>query len=262
MITLSINDTVSEFTKWARFIAEDQIPFATALAMTRTAQDVRNAEKAAMPAQLDRPTRFTLNSLYVRGATKQRLKAEVWLKDTGDTAARQYLRSQIHGGTRPMKRFERALQGAGLMPQGWVAVPGKRVPLDAFGNVPGKFVVQLLSYLSAFSEQGYSANMTDKRKAKLADRKLSARGFVQIGGVMYFVSHGPGERNGRRQHLPRGIWAKSGTHGVDVWPVFLFVPAARYRGRFTFYETAQATIDRRFPQHWRQAWAEALRSRR
>jgi hypothetical protein len=59
-----------------------QMPFAVALALTRTAQDVKRAEQAEMRGVFDRPTPFTLNSLFTKPATKQSLEARVWVKDT------------------------------------------------------------------------------------------------------------------------------------------------------------------------------------
>lgn len=258
MLELSVSDDFAKLTQWAKHIAEDQIPFATAVALTRTAKDAEKAEQRQMPSELDRPTRFSLNALFTKPATKRELKAHVWLKDTGDASVREYLRKQIEGGDRGAKRFERALQRVGLLPQGWVAVPGEAAPLDAYGNVPGRFIVQLLSYLNAFSEQGHKANMTDKRRSKLAQRVRSERGFVRINGVVYFVSLGVGPT----KHLARGIWAKTGTHGADIKPVFLFVSRAKYERRLTFYETVHATVRVRFVANWRQAWREAMATRR
>jgi hypothetical protein len=269
MIHISITHDLENVVGWARQIAEDQIPFAMAATLTRTAQDVRAAEYEAMQSQLDRPTRFTLNSLFVKPARKNNLEAVVWLKDTGDTAARQYLSTQITGGRRTPKRFEAALQRVGLMPQGWVAVAARDSERDEFGNLPGKFIVQLLSYLNAFSEQGYRSNMKDKRRSKLAAATRTESGYLRINGVQYFVSKGRGEftgrgawMHGRQQHLAAGIWAKTGTHGSDIKPVLLFVPAARYRSRFTFAETAESVINARLLSNWYRSWSEAMRSMR
>lgn len=269
MLTLSVTHDLGRAVGWAKEIAEDQIPFALAHTLTLTGQDVKLAVTEELRFKLDRPTRWTLNAVFLRRATKARLEAVVWLKDTGDTAARAYLQTQIEGGHRLGKRFEKALQRVGLMPNGFVAVPGSGAQLDAHGNVPGKFIVQLLSYLSAFSEQGYSANMTDKRKKRLADVVRSESGNLRINGVQYFVSRGKGEwqgarswKQGKHQHLPAGIWAKTGTHGSDVKPVFLFVPAARYRSRVDFVGVAERTVNERLMPNWRTAWRGALLSMR
>jgi len=268
-MNITCTHDLQQLVGWARWVAADQVPFALAKALTRTAKEVEAAERKGMPEDLHAPTRFTLNANFVRPATKRKLEAQVLLKDTGDAAARQYLKTQIEGGTRGQKRFERALQAKGLMPKGFVAVPGAAAPRDEAGNVPRQFIVQLLSYLQAFSEQGYSANMTAKKKAKLADKRRGESGFMRINGVAYFVSHGKGTRfgkgswaHGRRQHLAPGIWAKTGTHGAEVKPVFLFVASASYAPRFQFVERATEVINQRLVPNWRAAWHEALATRR
>ena len=62
-------------------IERRQLPFATSLALTRTALMVKAAEVEEMKRVFDAPTRFTLNSLFVRPAKKSRLEAVVWVKD-------------------------------------------------------------------------------------------------------------------------------------------------------------------------------------
>lgn len=269
MINLSVTHDLGKAIRWANEIAEDQVPFALAHCLTLTGLDVKRAETEELAEKLDRPTRWTMNAVFLRRATPARLEAVVWLKDSGDTASRAYLQTQVEGGQRVAKRFEKALQRVGLMPNGYVAVPGAAAPLDAHGNVPGKFIVQILSYLSAFSEVGYKANMSDKRKKRLADVGRNESGSTRINGVQYFVSRGQGEwrgarswSRGKQQHLPAGIWAKTGTHGVDIKPVFLFVPAARYRRRVDFHGVAGRVQADRLMINWHKAWRGALLSMR
>jgi hypothetical protein len=267
MLVINIKHDIERSVAWCDEAQKRHIPFATVLTLTRTGQDVLQAEKKAISTEFDRPTRWTLNAPRLYSATLNKsktsyMKAEVEMRDqVGGYAG--YLHPQIHGGTRQLKSFEKALQRIGLMPQGWVAVPGTRQQRDVYGNVPGNFIVQLLSYFSAFGEQGYRANMTDKRRTKLAKRGKTEQGHLTINGVEYFISHGKGNRfgrrswiNGRDQHLPAGIWARRGTHGSDTWAVFLFVPRARYKPRLHFFQTAERTTSERFDINWRAAWAQ------
>lgn len=269
MIQVSVKDNLDKVSRQLDDLARRQLPFATARALTRTALEVRDAEKREMGRVFDRPTRWTMNSLYVKPATKQSLSARVWLKDSAHkgTPADKYLAPEITGGSRAVKRFERAFQAAGIMPKGTVAVPGPGARLDASGNVARGQIVQLLAYFKAFSEQGYKANMDDAGRAKLAKRSGagSRSGYATIGGVEYFVSRGRGHwqgrgswRHGRSQHLPAGIWARRGIHGSDIVPVMLFVRSATYRKRFPFFEVAHQTINRRFNALFGQSIAQAI----
>ncbi|MDT8998360.1 hypothetical protein RQP53_03610 [Paucibacter sp. APW11] len=235
----------------------------------------REAEQKEMRAVFDRVTPYITGSVWVGAANSSKPFATLYLQSLGGKGVdpNSVLRAEIDGGKRRPKRFERALQRIGVLPPGWVAVPGAKAPRDGFGGVPGPFIVQLLSYLQAFGEQGYRANMTQKRKDQLSGRgrwingrfvpvsQIKAKGLqrqgalaVRKGGAEYFVSHGKGNRssarfrNGREQHLPAGIWRRSGLHGSIVEPMFLFVPAATYRPRYDFYGVADRTVRAELPR--------------
>ncbi len=249
--------------------ARRQLPFATAKALTRTAYDIRAETLREMGAKFDRPTPYTLRSMQVEIATKGYPVATVGLRiDTPGkgTPWNKALAHQFTGGGRAWKRFEQALFRAGVLPKGMAAVPGGGAPLDAYGNLQRGLITQLLAYFSAFGEQGYRANMTDRRRAKLANQGLSAQGFKRINGVVYFISRGKGWQlgarrgwvNGREQHLPPGIWAKTGTHGADLKPVILFVRRPVYQPRIDLRRIGARVIGQRFERHLREALAGAM----
>ena len=147
----------------------------------------------------------------------------------------------------------------GVLPPGWGIVPaaGAKPHMDAFGNVRGSFLVQLLSYLQAFGEQGYRANMTDKRRANLAGKR-----GAKITGVEYFISRGPGMWYGRQQRLPAGIWSRTGTHGSDIKPVFMFVNAGSYRKLIDMERIARSIVAKVWDVEFTAAMAEAMRTAR
>lgn len=256
MITVTTNAGIVA-QQW-RGAAEQQIRRASVIAVTRTAVQVKADVRATLPKVFDRPTPWTLGSLYVAPATFGQAvpEARVWIKDEGGgkgVAPTKYLLPEIAGGTRGFKRSEVALQRAGFLRAGEQIVPAAGAALDAYGNVSRGLIVQLLSYFRAFGEQGYRANMTDRRRGRLARRGRSAEGFVRIGGVEYFISRGPGLWYGRVQHLPAGIWARRGIHGSDVQPVLLFVRRAGYRPRLDFFGIAERVVHRRLPAEFARA---------
>ena len=232
--------------------APDQIRFATAFALTQTAKDVKAAEEHEMRDVFDRPTRYTLSSVFLKSATKTNLEAVVWLKDFAAkaTPATEFLMAQIAGGTRRMKRFEKALQTVGAMPQGYVAVPGAAAKMDANGNMNRGQIAQILSYFQAFPEAGYKANMTDKRRQQLA------KGTHTQAGFSYFV----GQPGGR---LPLGIWQRvKAATSTKVQPVVIFVDGASYEAIFDFKYVAEMTVDRNFNRHFKKAYDLAMQTRR
>ena len=239
-------------------LAKKQVPYAAAKALTKTAQDVKEAEVKQLSASLDRPTPYTLGSMYVKSATKSDLTAMVYFKDKwsagkGNPAA-NWMHPQVIGGQRNTKRFEVALQRIGVLPKGLYIAPGSACPLDAYGNIPSGLIIQILSYFRAFGEQGYRANITDKRKAALA-KGSKRKGTL---GYEYFVSYGKGTWSGR-QHLPAGIYKRIGfAQGSAIKPIMMFVSSPAYHKRFPFFDLAQKVINQRLMPNFNEAMREAL----
>ncbi|QDQ26715.1 hypothetical protein FNU76_10255 [Chitinimonas arctica] len=225
MIVISINTS-----GFATALAEhkQKAVRCTAIALTRTAGHAQRQVQATMPRVFDRPTPYTLRGMRVKPARANLLQAEVTFKDDTfkGTPAEKYLGPEVFGGARRLKRFERALQAKGLMPAGMVAVPGEAMQLDSFGNMRGSEIVKLLSQLQAFGEQGYRANATDGRLAKLKQGTRTRQGFELI-----VVK--PGQKPARGgKALPAGIWRRTYTaFGTSLQPLVLFVRSATYQRR-------------------------------
>lgn len=210
---------------------------AYAKAINDTASEVRRKMQAEMAAVFDRPTPYILRSVRFKSATPDLLETNVQPTYYGGKGVdpQKILATEAEGGSRKDKRSEAALRRVGILPGGYqTTIPSDPYPgsADAFGNLKGGFLVQLIAYFQAFGEQGYKANATDKRK------KAIQKGTTKTAGRRYFVSYG-NLRGGKTGHLAPGIWAASGTHSVDVRPVLLFVKAGRYKVRLDLKSVAQ-----------------------
>jgi hypothetical protein len=93
-IGISVSADLRSLTRALNDLEKKQLPFATANALTALAKRVQEAEKAAMPKVFDRPTPFTVNSIGVKAALKNRLEALVFVKDI----AASYLMPYEFGG--------------------------------------------------------------------------------------------------------------------------------------------------------------------
>lgn len=225
---------------------------AIATALTRTAMQVREQVRAKMSSVFDRPTPYTLNSLFVRTATADKLQASVWVKDDsattkGGTAATKYLLPQIDGGQRRAKRFERALQMAGALPQGWCVVPGPGAKLDSYGNVSNGQIIQILSQLRITLTAGHTRNMPlptkgNERKVINAQRKAGGR---------YFVIK-PGTKGAKP-----GIYRREFI-GNNITPIAMFVRAPSYAARFDFDAIAAGIANERLQPNLDSAIAESV----
>lgn len=242
-----------------------QVRFATSQALNETAFAARLNVQAEMRSVFDRPTPWIQKTIFVKPAKPAQLEAQIYPEYLGGKSVEpsKVLWAEVFGGDRRAKRSERALRRIGVLPPGMVIVPGKGAPLDAYGNIPGSFLVRLLAYFEAFGEQGYSSNMNDKGRARLAKVKRS-NGALKVRGVQYFVSYGKGTRmtravnaqgqlsrpDGQAQHLPAGIWSRTGTHGSGIKPILMFVRAPRYSVRLRIRDVVEATVQRELPQRY------------
>jgi len=214
-------------------------------AINDTAFQVRREMTRELGGVFDRVTPFIARSPKVIMATPDKLSASILptldsrnLPSTGGKVGvdpQHVLQAQQFGGRRADKRSEVALRRAGILPVGYqTSIPREPYPGsdDGRGNLRGAFLAQLISYLQASSEQGYRANMTQRRRDRLADRtrvsSLETRKTSRvIRGVVYFVSFGR-LRGGTAGHLAPGVWAKTGTHGAQIKPVLMFVRQGSY----------------------------------
>lgn len=220
---------------------EKQVRMATATAMTRTALKVRDDLKNEMSRVFDRPTPFTMNSVKITPATKKTLEAKVWFKDPPRLSDRiHYLEPQVYGGGRPIKRFERWLQQAGLMPQGWFAVPGPAARRDLYGNMSRRQIVQILSGLRAMpnpdANRPYRYGLTRGSRAR---KKLPDFMLVAPGGK-----------------AKPGVWQRSAKGTFQQ--VLVFVPNVTYRRLFRFFEVSKSTINREMQRQFDKALPETL----
>jgi hypothetical protein len=235
-------------------LAGGELRKAYALALNDTGFMVRGKQVAALKGAFDRVTPFVGRSPKVFKATPDKLAVSIAPTLHTDRSAfvrggkvgvdpQDVLQAQEFGGRRRDKRSEVILRRAGILPSGMqTAIPKTPYPGsdDGRGNLRGPFLVQLISYLQAFGEQGYRANMTDKRRARLRNQQgigsiAAKKVYKTTLGRRYFVSYG----RVRSQHLPPGIWAASGTHDVDVKPVVMFVRSGTYRPRIDMDRVAR-----------------------
>lgn len=228
-----------------RELEKKHIPFVMARTATLLAQRVKKGTITVMQKRLDRPTPTTLNSLFVKMATKARA-AEVYFKDSWASGipADTYLQQAVSGGLRPHKRFEKSLIARGIMRSGQYAVPTTAF-MNQYGNVSRGTMLKILSGLGAAeSTQGYQANASGSARSR---RKGNAHRFFS------------GDVDGTE-----GVWErKSMAMGDAVRPVFIFSDSApKYRTIFPFFKIGQNIVNANYQADAATAWAEAMASAR
>jgi len=236
-----------------------QIEIATQRAIINTAKAVIKEEQDEMGRVFKMPTRFTLNALTTT-FDKKNMSAHVKVKDGYWSRADNYLNTQMVGGQRKNKAFERALQSSGILPTGWLAVPGKAASCDAFGNMAVGQIRQILSWFDAAERwSGSTQNMGQKGRDKRRKGTKTKRGFEYFAVYPGFRLGRGSWRDGRFNNLTPGIYKRTAFgFGKAIQPVMIFVKTAAYAPRFKFYEVANHVVDSVYQTEFVSAIAREL----
>lgn len=193
--------------------------------------DVKPDIQKEMKQVFDNPTPYTLNSVYTR-LNPTDMSVDIGLKEWGGKggSAGNYLKPQIYGGTRPMKRSETYLQS--------YYVPGRGVRLNAYGNIPGSTITQILSALKAFPEVGYMANVT----ARSRGRNKRIRNF--------FIARED------QKNLKPGVYERMANGSIK--PVLIFIGSPSYQVRLRLFDVIQDSVNkniqRRFDENFNKVF--------
>lgn len=220
-----------------------QMPFIKSLAVNRTLKIIKEGTIQVMKQRFDRPTKYTLDSLRIIASSKKQVDPEgkVYFKDdeSKGTPAVNYLSPGFYGGPRRHKRFEKALIAKGLMTADMYAMPGAGARLDAHGNMRRSQIVQILSALRAFGEQGY-----------LANRSASKRSQKKVANSNYFVLAGDSA----------GVYKRE-KQGPPT-PIMSFGKAPRYRVTIPFEKIAENMAKKHLPEQFNKAFDDAMKTSR
>jgi hypothetical protein len=194
--------------------------------------DVKKDIVDEMQKVFDRPTPYTLNSVYTR-LNSTDMSVDIGLKEWGGkgTAAAEYLKPQVFGGSRPMKRSERYL--------GSYYVPGKGARLNQYGNMSGAQITQILSALKLFPEVGYMANVT----------ALSRRRNKRIRN--FFIIRNPGS------NLHPGVYEKMANGSIKC--VLIFIGSPSYSIRLKWFEVIRDSVNRNIQRRFNENFDRVFR---
>jgi hypothetical protein len=220
--------------KAQRFLDElgKQLPFATALALTKTAAIVKDDLVSNMESTFGSAVAFTLKGIYTKRATKQNLTASVGTK----AQQSMWLVPEIRGGTRP-GGIEVFLRPLNMPPPGYYALPASGAPLTGNAKISIPKLRQIVSIILASGQSTVSAVRSKRQSKKVQYFALAQK----MGG------------------LQPGIW---GRRGRAVFPIIIFVRKPRYRKKFDFYGVGTASAEAAFPNQFNMAAAAAVATAR
>mgnify|MGYP003385304303 CR=1 FL=1 len=220
---ISVKVDISGLERRAQMLHSEQVPFATAAALTRTAQDAANELNTVMPRYIDRPTPFTQKAFTQSRATKRDLRAVVFVKDI----QAKYLRYQILGGNRAPDKIANKLPST--------------INLNEFGNIPRGEIAKLIALAKA-----------GKRLTKARGKKLGVSSKLDL----FYGDPGNGMPPGIYKRVAQGD-----RHTLIPLVVFLKKPA-HYKPIFPMRAIVQQVVDQKFAINFRTAFAAAIKTAR
>ena len=220
---ISVKVDTARFERRLQAIAAEQVPFATALALTNTARDCSKALTEELPKYLDNPTPFTLRAFAIQRAEKATLRARVFAKD----AQGRYLKWQIDGGDRaPTRKLQR--------------LPAE-IALNGHGNLPAGEIKRLIALAKA-----------GKRVSKARGARVGVSSKVDL----FYGDPGGGRPVGIYKRIVKG------DQEFLVPLVIMPQGPVKYRPRFPAEQVVRDTAGRVFPEHFRAAMRRAVSTAR
>ena len=244
MITIKVDLDTKGLEQFRQF-SDRRVKAAIATTLTRTAREVQKDWGKQLSGKLEKPTALTMRSVNMEQATAQSLVATVAVVDriaNDGIPPAEYLGTQERGGTRDLKKFERAMVSKGAMLADQRAVPARGARLDGFGNVSRGQIVEVLNQIvgAAQLSPGYRKVISRKAEKRAASAKRAGKTYVafpkQVGAV------------------PPGVyWQQKRA----LEPIFYFVNRAMYGRKLDLIKGSRDTVAKVLQAQWDRALRES-----
>ena len=218
---------------------------AAATGLTRTAKRLAVEWQKEIDAKIDQPMAFTKKATRIEAAKADNLTAKVALKDVsrGGMSQAEYLQQHELGGSRLVKKFERALIASGAMPQGYITVPGKGVDRNGYGNVSRGTITAVISQLGQDFSPGYQRTIS-------RDAARRARSQARH-GKRYLVMPVDNQSG-----VNPGIYVRGADRMLRM--VFAFKRVVQYSRKLTLQSSAADKVQAIAAQEFDRAIGESL----
>lgn len=256
MLNITNTGSIAQMIRDVRGIPTRVIPYAASTALTRTAQ---RAAKEDLPAEMrrvfDRPTPYTLNSLFVKPSTTQTLSARVMVKDrtsSNGTVAEDFILPSVEGGGRKEKRFERSLRYSGILAPGWRATLGQGAKLDGFGNMQRGEMQRILTAVGGSFDRA-------QNKTKSAKSLKNAKNAPYFAITPFTSTFRGGQHVTLAARMQPGIYRREGKRSIK--PALIFTnKQPQYRPRLDFTGVVERVAEKYFRDEFSKA-VDALMKR-
>lgn len=228
MPAIDIRTDLSGFHRSLVALRAEQVPFATALTLTRLAKGAAANESAAIASTFDTPTPFTQRAVRTESATKQRPVALVAIKDV----QAGYLAPYVRGGARSLGGKKGML------------VP-REVAVNRYGNLTRSKLAQL------------------KARPDVFIGTVKFKSGARVSGVWQRGATKRGERyKGGGEYGTRGKHSVIGGNRTTLKLLIQFEDTTPVPKRLPFEEVVRRHVHRHADATFRAAIKEAVSSRR
>ncbi len=224
-IKVDISGALASLTRFR----QDQIPFATAKALTNTAQAARDAVRAKLPSQFRLRNDWTERGVTAEMATKTRPVAFVVFD-------RWYMYWQEVGRVRIARR-------------NYIAVP---LDPQLRQRIPSNMRPRVL--LAQADLQGMVSGLKSQGRIRAITRTYNTGFLIKSGGKLY-VAIRTGTATARKRML-------RGQHDPNVRILYVLVPSTRVPKRLHMFESVQGVANARFKEFFYESLAYATRTAR
>lgn len=252
---MKMNETDKIFSRIQR-----KVEFVGMVALNRTVANLAIFRFPNLVQEVfDRPTPFISRGFKYTKATRENLTATVYADDYIGPDPQSTLMAQVFGGARKPKRFELALRAKGILPQDQFVVPGKDARIDVYGNMSGAQIVQILSALSAFKDDGvgFIANKSRRKGARVNSNTNNMFVINSVGRKSADFLNEHNEIINRVQGLPMGIYQRVGKYGIKQLMKFIKQPT--YTRRFNFFEDGHRLAEQVFGYEFNKAFNQYVK---
>lgn len=228
-----------------------QVDYAASRALNSMAFKVNAEIKTQMQARFKGgATPYTLRAFKVEKATKHNLVASVSLREDapeGGTSYTKALRHLFTGGTRQWKKLEGWLRGRGLLPAGYMIVPGSKIALDSRGNIRR---TQLNEMLGVIGSNIRNLRVAYKRHAGSSKKSKDIGFFVIMPGA--------------KSHLHPGIWRRieHGDYSTVVQPYIMYVKPGSWGQFINLQKIGEQIVSQHWQPEFNKEFTAAMQSAR
>lgn len=230
----------------------EKIPTAARNAINDTAFGLKAHVQNLIKSSFKNPHPSTIKNVFVVKANKENLAARVRFDQLYKTGVDEYMLANIEGGSRAMKPSEQRLNR--------YYVPGIGAKMNAYGNMTGGQVTQVLSRLGRFGDvAGYDMNETAKSKRLRSGTSKGTEYFIVTqpkGGLKPGVYQRTEKRGGytavgtqRATRGRTGAFQKTEVGKVikarGAVPVMVFTKGKpKYKVKFPFFKSSTEYVNK------------------